>query len=319
MKNIVVCFLLSFSSFGALALQACAPINGEAETPRTAASASSATTSGGERSPSSSTTGSEDECGTSRDPVVLARCNERRAGEVQELLRNNAQLTQAVTRVSAACETSRDPAVQALCDTVNRVAPRRTAAAPTAVTTAVAQPPAAPAPVAPSPAAPAPAVPNAGVPPMGMPMPGVNGTQTPFRVMPGGTIGNIAYGGTPAWALQGGIVGLAPFTITLVDVPFAVRVFVNGVAVCHTQDGINFTQVTFQGETFCVVPPREIGHTDLNLLAHNPSQRQEVLLYGYHYNSYAGGVTARAGGATVHVTPAQYRGRVTAVNASNFQ
>jgi hypothetical protein len=314
MKNIVVCFLLSF--FGALALEACAPINGEVETPRTAASASRATTSGGERSPSSPTptTGVGDECGTSRDPVVLARCNERARQDLRDLLNNNQRLTQAVTRVSAACETSRDPAVRALCDAVNRVAPR-----PTAVTTAVGQPPAAPAPVAQPSVAPAPTVPNAGVPPMGMPMPGVNGTQTPFRVMPGGTIGNIAYSGTPAWALQGGIVGLAPFTITLVDVPFAVRVFVNGVAVCHTQDGINFTQVTFQGETFCVVPPREIGHTDLNLLAHNPSQRQEVLLYGYHYNSYAGGVTGRAGGVTVHVTPAQYRGRVTAVNASNFQ
>lgn len=313
MKNILVSLLLSL--FGALVLEACAPINGEVETPRTAASASSATTSGSERSPSSSTptTGVGDECGTSRDPVVLARCNERARQDLRDVLDNNQRLTQAVTRVSAACETSRDPAVRALCDAVNRVAPR-----PTAVATAGAQPPvAAPAPVA----APVPMAPPMGMAIPGMGMPGMmgGGTQTPFRVMPGGTIGNIAYSGTPAWALQGGIVGLAPFTIALVDVPFAVRVFVNGVAVCHTQDGINFTQVTFQGETFCVVPPREIGHTDLNLLAHNPSQRQEVLLYGYHYNSYAGGVTGRAGGVTVHVTPAQYRGRVTAVNASNFQ
>lgn len=314
MKNVLASLLLSF--FGALALQACAPINGEVETPRAAASASSATTSGGERSPSSApTTGGGDECGTARDPVVLARCHERRTGEVQELLRNNAQLTQAVTRVSAACETSRDPAVRALCDAVNRVAPRPTT---TPAAPAVAPPPAAPAPVAQPSVAPAPAVPNAGVPPMGMPMPGMGGTQTPFPAMPGGVVGNIAYLGTPPWALQGGIVGLAEFAIALVDVPFAVRIIVNDFEVCATHDGINFPRATFNGQTFCVVPPNEIGSTVARMLAHNPGRQQVVHLYGYHYTSYSG-VTGTAGGVTIRVTPAQYRGRVTAVNASNFQ
>lgn len=324
MKNLVASLLLSF--FGAWALSACAPINGEAETPRTPTSASSATTSGGERSPSSApTTGNGDECSTARDPVVLARCNERRSSEVQELLRNNAQLTQAVTRVTAACETSRDPGVRALCDAVNRVAPR-----PTAVTTAGAQPPvAAPAPVAaPVPvAAPAPAPASAGTPPMGMPMPGMlpgmmpgmGGTQTPFRVMPGGTIGNMSGpDGAAPWTSQGGIMGLSEFTIGLVNVPFPVEVFVNGVRVCHTQDGFNFTQVTFQGRTFCVVPPREAGNTDLSFLAHDPSRRQEVILRGWNYNSYVG-VTSTVGTVTVHVTPARYRGRMTSVTSADFQ
>lgn len=324
MKNVLVSALLSL--FGALALEACAPINGEVETPRTPTRASSATTSGGE-TPSATASPSGDECSTSTNPVVLARCNERRTSEMQELLRNNERLIQAVTRVTAACETSRDPGVRTLCDAVNRVAPR-----PTAVTTVAAQPPVAtpaPAPVAaPVPVAtPAPAPASAGTPPMGMPMPGMlpgmmpgmGGTQTPFRVMPGGTIGNMSGpDGAAPWTSQGGIMGLSEFTIGLVNVPFPVEVFVNGVRVCHTQDGFNFTQVTFQGRTFCVVPPREAGNTDLSFLAHDPSRRQEVILRGWNYNSYVG-VTSTVGTVTVHVTPARYRGRMTSVTSADFQ
>ncbi len=323
-------FSLFASLFGALALEACAPINGEASETRTPTSASSATTSGGESSSSASTSG--DECLTSRDPIVLARCVMRAQNVTREAEQTVERLTEELLPIARACAEAetRGEEVRGLCARARRIASRRgnptppatpaPAAAPTAVATAVAQPPVAP--------APAPVAAPAPIPPMGMAMPGMfpgmmpgvgGGTQTPFRVTPGGTIGNMsAPDGAAPWTSQGGIMGLSEFTISLVDVPFPVEVFVNGVRVCHTQDGLNFTQVTFQGRTFCVVPPRAIGNTDLSFLANDPSRRQEVIMRGWHYNSYVG-VTSPAGTVTVRVTPARYRGRTTAVSVPDFQ
>lgn len=173
-------------------------------------------------------------------------------------------------------------AARAITPAVASVATPRPAQTPATVT-------ATPATAAPTPTFLPPSSMDAG---MGLGMVGT-GPGVPMPMPRVGVVNNVLFNGPTPWQNGNGLVGTTPFVISLIDIPYASEVLIDGIRTCATL-GTAFTQMVVRGPTggysqICVAPPMPGTNQDLRALA-NGEGVHNVLIRYYSYSSYGGAV-----------------------------
>ncbi len=120
-----------------------------------------------------------------------------------------------------------------------------------------------------------------------------NGMGVPMVMPRVGAVNNVLFNGPTPWQNGNGLVGTTPFTISLIDIPYAAEVLVDGVRTCAAI-GTQFTQMMVRTPNggynqICVAPPMPGMNQDLRALA-NGEGVHNVLIRYYSYSSYGGGV-----------------------------
>lgn len=166
-----------------------------------------------------------------------------------------------------------------------------------------AQAPAAPAPTPAAPPAAAPSfLPSSGM-DAGMSFgfnSGGNGVGVQMPMPRVGAVNNVAFLGRAPWQNSGTILGGSNFTISLLGIPYAAEIFVDGIRVCAAAPGNNLGGMSSGGfpqvvvpmpngghRQTCVVPPAEGGNQDVPLLLNGVGAHRLTLRY-YAYSSYTG-------------------------------
>lgn len=127
---------------------------------------------------------------------------------------------------------------------------------------------------------------------MGLGMVGT-GPGVPMPMPRVGVVNNVLFNGPTPWQNGNGLVGTTPFVISLIDIPYASEVLIDGIRTCAAI-GTAFTQMVVRGPTggyqqICVAPPMPGMNQDLRTLA-NGEGVHNVLIRYYSYSSYGGGV-----------------------------